>query len=144
MTNYLDKATEIIKKFEGLKLKAYKPIPSDPWTIGYGATGAGINSTTVWSLGQAEADLKRRIKEIAVYILDKVYQKLTDNQIAAIISLTYNIGITAFLNSTLLKKINAKDFKGAAKEFDRWVYGGKVKLAGLVKRRAEERKLFES
>ena len=48
------------------------------------------------------------------------------------------------IQSTLLKKLNAGDYSGAAAEFDKWVFAGKVKLNGLVKRRASERQLFES
>ena len=65
-----------------------------------------------------------------------------ENQWAALISFTYNIGITRFRCSTLLKKLNAKDRKGAVAEFMRWVHVGKKRLPGLVKRREAERDLF--
>lgn len=72
--------------------------------------------------------------------------KLTDNQFSALGSLCYNIGITEFKTSTLLRLLNKSDFKGAADQFAVWNKGREngqlVVKAGLVKRRASERKLF--
>ncbi|WP_312069487.1 lysozyme, partial [Acinetobacter sp.] len=67
---------------------------------------------------------------------------LSQNQFDALVSLTYNIGSTAFKNSTLLKKLNAKDYAGAADQFLRWNKGGGKVLKGLVRRREAERALF--
>lgn len=67
---------------------------------------------------------------------------LSQNQFDALVSLVYNIGETAFSNSTLLKKLNAKDYQGAADQFPRWNKGGGQVLKGLVRRRADERDLF--
>lgn len=67
---------------------------------------------------------------------------LSQNQFDALVSLTYNIGQTAFSNSTLLKKLNAKDYQGAADQFLRWNKGGGKVMKGLVRRREAERALF--
>jgi lysozyme len=67
---------------------------------------------------------------------------LTQNQFDALVSLSYNIGVGAFKKSTLLKKLNSGDYKGAANQFDVWVNAGGKRLAGLVRRRAIEKKLF--
>jgi hypothetical protein len=67
---------------------------------------------------------------------------LTQNQFDALVSLVYNIGQTAFSNSTLLKKLNAKDYQGAADQFLRWNKGGGKVMKGLVRRREAERALF--
>jgi lysozyme len=69
---------------------------------------------------------------------------LSAPQMAALASLAYNIGINAFRASTLLRKLNAGDTSGAAREFDKWTRGGGRVLPGLVKRRADERRLFEA
>lgn len=143
MPELIDLAVNIIKKFEGLRLKAYKPIPSDPWTIGYGQTGPTINKNTVWTKEQAEYFLNLEANELYRKLRKGLNVNLNYKQWAAILSLVYNIGINAFAHSTLLRKLNDKDPTASA-EFDRWVYGGGTKLNGLVKRRAEERKLFES
>lgn len=64
---------------------------------------------------------------------------------SSLTSLIYNIGVGAFINSTVLKKLNKKDYEGSASAFLMWVKGGNGKiLAGLVKRREAEAKLFLS
>lgn len=69
---------------------------------------------------------------------------INQNQFDALISFAYNVGVGNLRNSTLLRKINTKDYVGAAKEFDKWIYAdGKVQ-PGLVKRRKLERSLFET
>ena len=68
--------------------------------------------------------------------------KLYDTQRAAICSFVYNLGVTNFRKSTLLKKLNAGDYVGAAGEFERWVNAGGKRLQGLVSRRLEEKELF--
>ena len=70
---------------------------------------------------------------------------VTDNQLIALSSLSYNIGIGAFRNSTLLKLLNAGANKNdVAKQFDRWIYADGKKLDVLVKRRNAEKQLFLS
>lgn len=131
----------LIKKWEGLRLEAYKPTPNDVWTIGWGHTkgvfpGMKINRDTAQKY--FEEDVKWAVD--AVNRLVKV--GLTQNQFDALVSLTFNIGETAFGRSTLLKKLNAGDYDGAADEFPKWKYqSGKV-LKGLVRRRSEEMEYF--
>lgn len=62
----------------------------------------------------------------------------------ALVSFAYNVGAANMASSTLIRKLNAGDIKGAAAEFDRWVYGGGVRLKGLTKRRDAEQALFLS
>ena len=69
---------------------------------------------------------------------------LTQEQYDALVSATFNIGGAAYCSSTLVRKLNAGDCFGAAAQFDRWIYAKGRKLPGLVKRRAAERKLFET
>lgn len=68
---------------------------------------------------------------------------LTDGELAADVSLAFNIGVEAFCNSTLARKQNAGDHAGACAEFDRWNKAGGRVLPGLVRRRAAERALCE-
>lgn len=75
--------------------------------------------------------------------VNKVTVALNQNQFDALVSLTYNIGTGAFASSTLLKKLNAGDYKGAAAQFDVWNKAGGKRMQGLVNRRSTERKLFE-
>ena len=79
--------------------------------------------------------------------LDRVVKvPINDDMRTALISLIYNIGIGAFENSTLLRKLNAGDYVGAANQFTVWVYGGqgakKVVIQGLLNRRLREQSLF--
>ena len=75
-------------------------------------------------------------------ILENVQTNLTSDQLAALTSLVYNIGIAAFKGSTLLKKLNAGDLDGAAEEFARWDKVKGVTLTGLKNRRAKEKAIF--
>jgi len=135
---------EIIRKWEGLRLKAYL-CPAGIPTIGYGHTfGVKLGQTIDKSQAEVFLDHDYQEAEEAVQTLVRVPLKL--EQLAALTSFVFNLGPTALSKSTLLKKLNAKDFAGAANEFDKWVYGKvngvSVKLPGLVARRADEKNLF--
>lgn len=82
---------------------------------------------------QAEADVRRLVKV-----------PLTQAQFDSLVSFTFNVGGGSLASSTLLKKINANDCWGAGAEFDKWTYAGGKQLPGLVKRRADERKHWET
>jgi len=73
-----------------------------------------------------------------------VTSAINQNQFDALVDFTFNCGSANFLSSTLLKKVNAGDFAGAALEFHRWIYAKKIELPGLVKRRAAEAALFNT
>ncbi len=130
----------LIKKFEGLRLKAYR-CPGGVWTIGYGNTD-GVTEGMEISLEEAEARLQRDLRRFENAIVKAVIPELTDNQFSALVSLVYNIGVEAFRRSTLLKKFNSGDIQGAAEEFGKWdrVKGNVV--PGLAKRRERERGMF--
>jgi GH24 family phage-related lysozyme (muramidase) len=141
---------ELIKRFEGCAKKradglveAY-PDPGtggEPWTIGWGATGADIGSGSVWTQAQCDArldsDLERYAAEVAKAIGDA---PTTPNQFDAMVSFHYNTG--AIGRATLTRKHVAGDYAGAAREFDRWVYAGGRVMKGLVRRRAAEAALY--
>lgn len=82
--------------------------------------------------------------DFASFVNRYVSVDLNQNQFDALVSFTYNLGCTSFKNSTLLKKVNLKDFEGAANEFKKWKYSNGKVLSGLVKRREAERELFLS
>jgi len=133
----------LIKKWEQLRLKAYKPTPNDVWTIGWGHT-EGVRPHMTITRQQAQEYFESDIEwaERAVNQLVKV--PLTQNQFDALVSFVFNVGRGAFASSTMLRKLNNKDYGGAANEFPRWnKQKGKV-LRGLVRRRAEEMEVFLS
>lgn len=135
---------DLIKRFEGLRLTAY-PDPAtggDPWTIGYGTT-RGVRPGMTITSARAEEMLRADLERFENAIGRLVTARLCQHQLDALVSLTYNIGEGALRDSTLLRKLNAGDYAGAAAQFERWVHAGGKIMPGLVKRRAAERTLFE-
>lgn len=136
----------LIKEFEGCELKAYKDAVG-VWTIGYGHTAAAGNpkpvSGMVITAKQAEDLLLKDMVKYENAVKKYVKVALNDNQYGALVSFTYNLGEGNFSKSTLLKKVNAKDFAGAAKEFAKWNKAGGKVLNGLTRRRAAEAALFQ-
>lgn len=131
----------LIKKFEGLRLKAYI-CPAGVLTIGYGSTGAHVKPGMVITAAEAEALLIKDLARFENAINRLVKVPLNQNQFDALASFIFNIGIGAFEKSTLLRLLNAKDYLKAADQFGRWTRGGGVVLEGLVRRRREEKNLF--
>lgn len=135
-----DNGINLIKKFEGLKTKAYK-CPAGVWTIGYGHT-SGVLSTDTCTMEQATNYLKQDVKTAENAIEKYVTTALNQNQFDALVSFIYNIGSVAFRKSTMLKFINNGHFPLAAGQFDLWVYSKGEKLEGLIARRKAEKELF--
>ena len=132
---------ELIKKWEKLELTAYLPTPNDVPTIGWGHTHTTKMGMTI-SRRRAQELFDQDVLWVEQAIADHVKVPLNQNQYDALASWIFNVGATAFKKSTLLRKLNAKDYEGAAQEFPRWnKQKGKV-LRGLVRRRAEEMEYF--
>ena len=130
----------IVRKFEGCKLTAYL-CPAGIPTIGYGHTHnvkLGDTCTQQQADEWLEDDFFYATSDVKVVV--KV--PLTDNQLDALASFVFNLGVRKLIQSTLLKKLNAKDYTGAANEFDKWVFAAGKKLNGLIARRAAEKQLF--
>lgn len=145
-----DAGIELIKSFEGFRANAYPDPKSggDPWTVGYGTTkfpsGRPVKKGDYITTAQAEMYLREDVKKFASSVDALVTVPLKQCQYDALVSFVYNLGATNFRKSTLLKKLNAKDYKGAADEFLRWVSPGSSVEAGLRRRRTAERDLFLS
>ena len=131
---------ELIKRFEGLRLEAYL-CPANVWTIGFGHT-KGVKRGDVITRTQANDFLALDMGWVTLTVRDTVLVPLNINQEAALYSFIYNVGGGAFSKSTLLRKLNNSDYKGAANEFKRWNRGGGKILAGLQCRRKAEAALF--
>lgn len=126
---------------EGYRGEAYKDAVGVP-TVGYGETkGVTMKSKTTpdRALVQLLSSANRHADDIRQCINVPLYQHEFD----AYVSLAYNIGAGNFCRSTLVKKLNAKDYAGACAAIDDWVYAGGKKLPGLVKRRSRERAMCE-
>lgn len=130
---------EIIKKFEGCRLKAYKAVPTEKyWTIAYGHYGADVSPNMTITQEQAETLLRKDLvkfeKKVDKY--DPIYH-WTERERASLISFCYNIGNIDGLTAkgTRTRQQIADAMLGYTKS------GGKV-LNGLVRRRSAERELF--
>lgn len=134
---------DLIEQREGLSLAAY-PDPGtggEPYTIGYGHTG-GVKPSDTCTLAQASAWLESDVRNTVQALADMILVPVTQDQFDACVSLAYNIGISAFRGSTLLRLLNVSKYQAAADEFPRWNKSGGKVLPGLVQRRAAERALF--
>lgn len=136
-----EEAFEFIKDREKCRLKAYRD-PIGRWTIGYGATGMGIGPDTVWTQEQADTDLTARLLTIGRLITKSVVTHLTQNQFNALVSFVYNVGITNFRGSNVLRLINQQKFKEAAQHMLLWNKAGGEVLDGLTLRRQAEVSMF--
>jgi lysozyme len=145
---------KVIKNFEGLRLMSYRDI-AGVWTIGYGSTryhdGRPVKpGDKLASEQQASALFSNTLGQYEDAVNQYVKVPLTQPQFDALVSFTYNEGTGALKESTLLKKLNEKDYTGAADQFLVWdkitdpQTGGKVICETLVARRKEERGLFLS
>jgi len=137
------KGIDLIKKFEGLRLTAYV-CPAGVLTIGYGHTGSDVKSGMRITEEEAERLLWKDTESAQQTVSSFVTAKINQNEYDALVSFTFNIGPTAFVNSTLLKLLNnGADRKIVAGEFARWVKaGGEQAVPGLVRRREAEKTLF--
>ncbi|WFY32773.1 lysozyme [Citrobacter braakii] len=145
-----EKGIKNIKDFEGCSLTAY-PDPGTggaPWTIGYGWThpvdGKPIKPGMTIKQETADRLLKTGLVSYENDVLKMTKVKLTQGQFDALVSFAYNVGSRALSTSTLLRKLNDGDVKGAADEFLRWNKAGGKVLNGLTRRREAERALFLS
>jgi len=142
-----DKGIALIKQFEGCKLTAYQDSVG-VWTIGYGWTkpvdGKPIRAGMTIKQETAERLLKTGLVSYESDVSRLVKVGLTQGQFDALVSFTYNLGARSLSTSTLLRKLNAEDYAGAADEFLRWNKAGGKVLNGLTRRREAERALFLS
>ena len=133
---------DLIKKYEGLRLEAYK-CPAGVWTIGYGHTKGVVKGTKI-TKEEAEKLLQQDVSVFELQVINTV-GKLSDCKIDALVSFAYNVGIAAFRNSTLCRKVKANsDDPAIRNEFMKWIYAGGKKLQGLERRRKEEAEMYFS
>jgi len=139
-----DNLIDAMKGFEGLFLEAYV-CPGGSWTIGYGHT-AGVYEGQTITEEEAKAllreDLASREDHVRRYA-EKAGVRLTQGQFDALVDFAYNLGTGCFDESGLAEMIGKGDLDGAAAHMQEYVYtkdknGNKVKLGGLVTRRAAE------
>lgn len=136
------KGIDLIKKFEGCKLEAYR-CPAGIWTIGYGHTNGVYQGQTIT---QYEADkmLENDVVKFEMGVRNLV-GNLPDNKIDALTSFAFNLGLGALRDSTLCRKVKANPNDLTIRnEFMKWVNAGGKRLQGLVNRRQAEADLYFS
>jgi|TARA_B100000900_G_scaffold393014_1_gene389074 lysozyme len=132
---------ELIKKFEGCRLEAYR-CSANVLTIGYGHTG-GVLETDVITQDVADKLLKEDIAKFEKYVNVNVAVELNQNQFDALVAWTFNLGVGNLRSSTMLKKLNESDYDSVPFEMRRWNKAGGKTLDGLIRRRKAEGLLFE-
>ena len=137
-----DAGIYIIKQYEGFRKNAYLD-PAGIWTIGYGHT-QGVAPGHFMTEPEAAQLLEEEVQLYEKAIRSLVTVPLSQNQFDALVSFTYNVGIGALSQSTLLRYLNEGDYRAASDQFLRWTYAGGQILPGLVTRRQHERRLFIS
>jgi len=142
----MNKGIPIIKKYEGLKLQAYI-CPAGIPTIGYGSTFYENGSKVVLgekiSIERADSLLMNTVLKFEQSVRGLVKSNVNYNQIGALTSFAFNVGVGNLKKSTLLKKVNANPADESIRaEFMKWNKAGGKVLNGLTKRRAEEADLY--
>ena len=156
---------DIIKSYESLhdgnlKVIGLQPklCPAKIWTEGYGRAmkfkdgsfmresnttyEQALSRQTIKTVKEAEIALLEDTKEFSEKIKPFIKVKINDDMFSSFVSLAYNIGYNAFKNSTLLRKVNAKDFIGASNQFKAWNKSSGKIMSGLIRRRESEKNLF--
>lgn len=159
---------DLIKSFEGILDGNPATVNLDPYVDPVGIYTIGWGHAIVWgnnflrtstpnaksiakqlypnglTMQQAEDLLRNDIHATSIPVEGLVKVPISDNQFAALVSFAFNVGVNNLRNSTLLKKLNARDYNGAALEFSKWNKAGGKVLKGLTRRREAEATLFRT
>jgi lysozyme len=149
ITKIASKGLDLIKSFEGLKLKPYLCSANVP-TIGYGNTfyenksKVTLKDSAITEQRAVEL-LAWSLKGFEQYVDSYCVDTITQNQFDALVSFCYNLGPANLKSSTLLKKVNANPNDPTIRaEFLKWNKAGGRALAGLTRRRTAEADLYFS
>ena len=142
---------DFIKNLEGFREKPYRD-QAGVWTIGYGHTYGVTQFDPIIDIRQAEILLEEDLDPVEEYLSkpQTIGIPLTQSEFNALASFVFNLGPTRFEHSTLRSRLNLGDKRGAANQFERWVYvfddvlGERIVSNGLLNRRKKEKELFLS
>lgn len=140
--NISKQGIDLIKRFEGCELKAYKDIVG-VWTIGFGFT-KGVKPGDTMTMAECERRLTDELREYEAGVLNACAVYPTQNQFDALVSFAWNVGIGGMANSSVIRNHNKKDTLNAMKSFALWNKAGGKVVQGLVNRRAAEAALYFS
>ncbi len=137
-------AVELIKRFEGYRMKAAQ-LPDGRWTLGYGHTLTARGGASV-SEQDAEALLLYDLITVAHAVNENVYTPLNQNQFDALVCFAFNIGTENFIRSGVLRRLNEGSPLQAACAMEMWrkadFEGERIVIDALVRRRSAEKTLF--
>lgn len=144
----MNKGIPIIKKFEGLRLTSYL-CPAGVWTIGYGSTfyenGSKVQEGEKITIDRADGLLINTVHLFEKSVKGLVKSSINENQLGALTSFAFNLGVGNFKASTLLKKVNKNPSDPMIRdEFMKWNKAGGKVLNGLTRRREAEANLYFS
>lgn len=140
MTTINAKGLVLIRDFEGFSAVAYL-CPAGVWTIGYGFT-QGVKEGDTITREAADARLTYEVGAFATGVANLITRPASENELAAMTSLAFNIGLSAFGRSTVLRAHNRGDTDAAARAFALWNKAGGKVMRGLTRRRAAEAALY--
>jgi lysozyme len=143
MMRISEKGLDIIRKWEGLQLTAYR-CPAGVLTIGYGHTGPDVLEGKKIDIFDANILLRQDVRTFEDDVNSAVKVAMSQGMFDALVSFAYNVGGGNLRKSTLLKKLNAGKIGEAAEEFKKWNKAKRKVLPGLTARREDERRLFLS
>lgn len=130
-------ATPFIAKWEGVRLVAYYDIVGVP-TVCYGET-RGVSITDRYTTEQCVNMLRDGVADFYTELDPYMNDNIPVGVQASLLDLAYNVGVPSVRSSTMLRKANAGDYKGACAELGKWVRAGGGVVKGLVNRRAESK-----
>lgn len=143
MMDISNAALDLIKHFEGCRLKAYT-CPAGVLTIGVGHTGPDVAPNMTITQAHADGLLRQDVAKFAREVNGMLEVPVNTGQFDALVSFAFNLGSGNLRSSTLLKLVNAKRFDAAAGEFGKWINANGKPLDGLRARRAAEAELFRT
>ena len=120
MNEALDSAIELLKKFEGCRLKAYRDWVGN-WTIGWGET-ANVKEGDVLEQSVADEMLRRRVTQFMVATIARCPQLLSEppSRVAACVSFSYNVGVGGWAASSVQRRTRRREYAAAADSFLLW------------------------
>ena len=132
-------AVELIARAEACRLVAYL-CPAGVWTIGWGETAGGsIKRGMKWKAEEADSRFFHELCRYVDRVAAMVREDASENELGAMTSLAYNIGTKAFCGSTVVRRFNAGDYRGACDAFLMW-----NKPKEIIGRRTGEMRQFLS
>ncbi|HEU0145213.1 MAG TPA: lysozyme [Nitrososphaera sp.] len=126
--------------WEGDKRDPYEDIVG-VLTVCYGYTGKDIVRNKTYTKAECDSLLKKELIVSQTAVIRCTHVPLSQNQFDAFTLFTYNVGTTAYCNSSLVKKLNKGDYYGACDGLKAWSYAGGKYVRGLNNRRLYERQM---